>query len=59
MFVKNLFFEQMLRKKAQQNETLHPKETTHISIDQGIFQVQKAYPPHANAVGRICKTVTD
>jgi hypothetical protein len=42
-----------VQKKAQQNETLHPLETTHIPGDQGILSIGENDPPHANAVGRI------
>lgn len=49
-----------LCKKAQQNEALHPMRTTHILIDQGIFQIEKrADLPHAKAVGQIITVTFD
>ena len=50
--VKNRRFLIMLRKKAQQNETLHPMGTTHIPVDQGILPIAEVSLPHANAVGQ-------
>ena len=37
-------FLQNSMQKTQQNETLYPTKTTHIPVDQGIFQIQ-VYPP--------------
>ena len=56
--VKNHRFCTASRKKAQQNETLHPMRTTHIPVDQGILPITEVSLPHANAVGQTNKTVT-